>query len=264
MRFKSLLLALFFSGSVFAEQPPPAPLTECVSAAPYGFPVSRKKDTTAICRTAYFTVYDNKAKIPLYSVYVLRPEHAAGCEARDNTFEADMSLPPELRSTKRDFAKQKIKVDIGHLVNAADLKYSPEAQAVAAILTNGAPQYPSFNRGIWKKLEDTTRGWAISRNHPLAIYVGPIKSVKDSTVGNGVVVPGAFFKIIVDMTTNEVMVFNFKHKASKEPLSSFITSLAEVQKLTGIIFPMPSNATYTSTWDITLKNANSAKTCSIK
>lgn len=249
------------SNAAQSTQPEPLPIDECKIHAPFGFPTTKKKTVTKICREGYFTIHDNSAKIPLVSSYVLKPEHATGCEPRDNSFSVDRSLPPSFRAGNKDYAKSKS--DIGHMVNAADLKYSPKAQATAALFSNAAPQLPGFNRGIWKKLEDTSRGWALSRIHDLQIYVGPIYDPKkDGTIGVGRVGnPHAFFKIITDMTTNESQVFIMNNEPSQQQFMSFITSLAEVQRRTGLVLPLPKEVKFTSEWPIELKSVSALKAC---
>jgi len=264
MRILLGALALLFSLSSFAAQTPPLPLEQCKIQAPYGFPTTNKKTVSTICRAGYFTIHDNKAKIPVVTAYVLKPEHAVGCEARDNSFAVDRSLPSSGRSGNKDYAKSGH--DIGHMANAADLKWSSAAQDSAALLSNAAPQLPEFNRGIWKKLEDTTRGWTLSRQHDVLIYVGPVYNPKtDKTIGKGFVgVPHAFFKILVDVQSSEVQVFLMKHEGSQAEFQTFITSLAEVQKQTGIVFPMPKEAKFTSTWPIEIKSVGRLKSCALK
>jgi endonuclease G len=264
---KNLIISLAFAiGVAHAAQPAPLPVEACAVHAPYGLPTTKKQDVTPICREGYFTIHDNKTKIPVVSVYVLTPENAASaCALRDSTFEVDRSLPVLGRAGNKDYAKSGY--DIGHMVSAEDLKYSSAAQAVAALLSNAAPQLPEFNRGVWKKLEDTTRGWSISRESPLVVYVAPIASFKqDSKIGKGrVTVPNAFVKILVDTKTQEAQIFLFKHEGSKAPLSSFITSLAEVQRQSGVTFPMPPKPKF-GAWPITLKSNQRAKAlaCGLK
>lgn len=260
------VLSLLLSTSVFAAQPAPLPLDACMVHLPYGAPTVRKQDVQPICREGYFTIHDNKAKIPVVSAYVLTPENASSaCSLRDSTFEVDRSLPPLGRSGNKDYAKSGY--DIGHMVSAEDLKYSPVAQAVAALLSNAAPQEPGFNRGVWKKLEDTTRGWAISRGNPIVVYVGPVYSrTQSSTIGKGrVLVPHAFYKILIDTVTRESQVFLLMHESSKEKLDTFITSLAEVQRQTGVQFPMPDKPKF-GAWPITMKSNQKAKAlaCALK
>jgi endonuclease G len=260
------VLSLLLSTSVFAAQPAPLSVEACMVHLPFGTPTVRKQDVQPICREGYFTIHDNKAKIPVVSAYVLTPENASSaCSARDSSFEVDRSLPPLGRSGNKDYAKSGY--DIGHMVSAEDLKYSPVAQAVAALLSNAAPQEPGFNRGVWKKLEGTTRGWAISRENPILVYVGPVYSrTQGSTIGKGrVVVPHAFFKILVDTKTGETQVFLMQHESSTERLETFITSLAEVQRQTGVQFPMPAKPVF-GAWPIMMKSNQRAKAeaCALK
>lgn len=260
------VIALLVSTTVFAQQPRPLPVEACIVHLPYGTPTTRKQDVQPICREGYFTIHDNKAKIPVVSAYVLTPENVAGaCAVRDSSFEVDRSLPPLGRSGNKDYAKSGY--DIGHMVSAEDLKYSEIAQATAALLSNAAPQEPGFNRGVWKKLEDTTRGWVLSRENPILVYVGPVYSrTQSTTIGKGrVTVPHAFYRILVDTVTGDVQVFLLLHETSREELSTFNTSLAEVQRQTGVQFPMPAKPKFGS-WPITLKSNQRAKAaaCSLK
>lgn len=264
MRSLLAVLVLTFAQAVHAGQPAPLPVAACNVQAPYGFPVTKKQDVTPVCRKGYYTVHDNKAKIPVLTSYVLKPTNAIGCGLRDSTFEVDRSLPPSNRAGNKDYAKSGY--DIGHMANAEDLKYDPIAQAEAALLSNAAPQLPEFNRGVWKKLEDTTRGWALSRQHDILIYIAPIVDKTSKTIGTGfVTVPTGFVKILVDTKTNEVQVFLFKHEGSRAPLAMFNTSLANAQRQTGIQFPMPPKPKFGS-WPVQMKSNQQVKglTCSLR
>lgn len=263
---KFLILAAFVCGSSQAEQPKPLPIEACAEHVPYGVPTVQKQDVATICRGAYLTVHDNRAKIPVYASYLLKPENVvSACSLRDNTFEVDRSLPPLSRSGNKDYAKSGY--DTGHLVNAEDLKYSEAAQDVAALLSNATPQLPGFNRGVWKKLEDQTRGWSITRRNPILVYVGPIYDRKsDSTIGKGfVTVPNGFFKVLIDIKTNEVQAFVFKHESSTADLKTFLTSVAEVQKRSGLALPLPTKPIVAqSIWPVTFKSAQTKRVCATK
>lgn len=256
-------IALVFSlayGSAYGAQAAPLPIAQCQDEAPYGLPYDRKSDTTLICRTGYVLEHDNKAKIPVWVSYTLKPEEATGCLGRDTAFSSDKSLPVGKRSEEKDYAKSGY--DTGHMANDGDFRWDEQVSRESFILSNMAPQLPGFNRGIWKKLEDSTRGWAISRRHELLIYVGPIYNrEKSSTIGaDRVAVPNAFFKIIIDTVTGETMAFIMKHEPSQESLSTFITSVPEVQRQTGVQFPMPKRTVVSgTTWPLTIKNATRAK-----
>ena len=85
MRYISILF-LFLSGAVLAvDQVPPKSLAECAAQAPYGMPTG--KTGTGICRHGYATLNDTAAKIPVWGVYVLKPENALGCVPRSNALD---------------------------------------------------------------------------------------------------------------------------------------------------------------------------------
>ena len=54
------------------------------------------------------------------------------------------------------------------------------------------------------------------------------------------VVPNALFKIIIDTQTNEALAFIYEHKESQPTdIALGQVTIAEVEKRTGITFPMP-------------------------
>jgi len=257
----SILFLLAISFSCFSQtQDAPLDVSQCAEQAPYGQPTGAKQDTTIICRKAYILEHNNKAKVPDWVSYVLIPAHAVGCVPRSNAFAPDRSLPEGSRSELKDYAKSGY--DIGHQANDGDMSWDVDVERESFILSNMAPQLPGFNRGIWKKLEDQTRAWAVSRNDTLLVYVGPIYSLtQDNAIGKDrVIVPHAFFKIIVDIKTNEVMAFEFKHESSSKELDTFMTSLAQVQKDTGLVFPMPKDAVFSpNLWPSMTKSVRTSK-----
>lgn len=253
----SILLAVSFTANA---QDKPLDLNACKAHVPFGQPIGAKQDTTLICRTAYFLEHDNKAKIPQWVSYVLAPEKAVGCEKRINAFRPDNYLPVDKRAEMKDYAKSGY--DIGHIANSADMSWDLNVARDSFILSQMVPQEPGFNRGIWKKLEDQTRAWAVNRSHNILIYAGPIYNrEQDRAIGNNrVTVPNGFYKILVDLDTSDVLVFKFKHEAAKGSLNQFVTSLAQVQKESNIVFPMPKQAKFSKEiWESQTKSAAKAK-----
>jgi endonuclease G len=243
-----LSLALLVGAVQAAPQQPPRPLSECKDQLPYGAPKGRKQRTLGQCRKAYAVEYDPQAKVPVWVSYVLVPTNSVGCGKRTNAFAVDQSLKKADRASLADYNKSGY--DTGHMANNSDMRWDVEAERESFYLTNMAPQLPSFNRGVWKALESTTRSWSVSRLHPLLIYVGPVYGVQDSTIGkNRVVVPHAFYKVIVDIMTGEAQVFLFKHEDGKHAgIETFKSSLPEVQRQTSVTFPMPANVSYPQLW----------------
>ncbi len=268
MKFFVIALALISTNVSATQFSPASPrsIELCAGEAIYGFPSVRKEDTTKICRKAYVLEYDNQAKILIWASYLLTPIETTGCNKRSNSFTIDISLRPNARSTAKDYSKSGY--DMGHIVNAADMLWDYDAENESFLMSNMTPQLPEFNRGIWKKLEDSTRGWTLNRNHPLQIYAGTVYNrEQDARIGRGVTVPHGFWKVIIDTETSEVMAFKFDNVGSKENLSTFITSLAEVQRATGLILPMPKKPVFATnkTWPRIIKSVGRHKTtiCSL-
>jgi len=243
MKYILLFLTLCFSQiSIAWDQWPPYPLEKCKAHVPYGFPRTTKQGT-AICRAGYVTLNDTVAKLPVWVSYKLYPEYALGCVPRSNGFMADQSLPKGKRAELSDYAKSGF--DIGHVAPSADMSSFDQFEKESFLLTNMVPQLAGLNRSTWKTLETSIRGWAVHRGHPLVIYAGPIYGPKDTTIGsNNVVVPHAFYKIVIDATTNEVAGFLFPHQLGLgTDLTKVRAPITKIKKLANITFTYPATAT---------------------
>ena len=111
------------------------------------------------------------------------------------------------------------------------------------LMSNMTPQLPGLNRGIWKLLETATGAWTFTRQHTLLVYAGPIYSPKDPTIGaDKVIVPHAFYKIVTDTQTGESLAFIFPHREDLgNDLTRVQSTIAEVEKATGLVFDLPDN-----------------------
>lgn len=240
---KTLLTALFFtfaSTVAIAQQAPPRNIIECASEVPYGAPVT-KQGTVSICRTGYLTNVDLVAKIPYWTAHTIVPNDAISCIPRDDAFAADQSLPRGQRAEPSDYAKSGY--DQGHMVSNADLSFSVQAQKESFLMTNMSPQLPGLNRGVWKLLETSTRAWAHGYKHTYTVYAGNIWSAQSKTIGaNKVVVPDYLFKILINHNTRQSIAFIFPNKEGLSTnLAAFQTTVAEIERVTGNIFPIPDN-----------------------
>ena len=150
---------------------------------------------------------------------------------------------PDLRAELSDYAKSGY--DIGHVAPNGDQSRFDQTEKESFLLTNMVPQIANLNRGPWKLLETSIRGWVVQRNHPYVIYSGPIYGAGDSTIGtNNVVVPHAFYKIVIDTSTNEVAGFLFPHQAGLgNDLIKIRAPISQIQQLASTTFAYPGNAT---------------------
>jgi endonuclease G len=223
------------------DQRPNRPINECAKDLPFGVPIVSTPNTTLECHEGYALQHDNSAKIPVWVGWTITPEETVGCVARTDSFAADLILPKGQRSEVSDYVRSGY--DKGHLAPDGDMSYDALVERESFLMSNMSPQLPSLNRGAWKQLESQTREWALLRNHNLTVYSGNVYTLgKSKTIGeNRVVVPDALYKIIIDDVTGEVLAFYFPQEESKSIDSSLrVTTVAEIERYTGVYFPVPA------------------------
>ena len=100
-----------------------------------------------------------------------------------------------------------------------------------------SPQVPSFNRGIWRKLESKVRSWVTDFD---SIYVttGPVLELNLSSIGEGVSVPKYFYKSLVGFRDSSALsiAFVLPNEGSRKELQEFVISVDSLENLTGIDF----------------------------
>ena len=238
-----LALTLLLSSIAHAwDQKPNKPITECLSELPFGVPIVSTANTTLECHDGYALQHDNAAKIAIWAGWTLKPEETIGCNPREDAFVADAALAKGNRAEPSDYAKSGY--DKGHMVPDADLSWSKQTSLESFLMSNMSPQLPNLNRGAWKQLEAQTRAWAWGRKHSLTIYAGNIYKIGVSkTIGeNKVVVPDALYKIVIDDVTGETLAFHFLNvEKQSTDIASHVTTVAELERMTGIIFPVPAS-----------------------
>jgi DNA/RNA endonuclease G (NUC1) len=238
-----LLLLTAISLNVSAwEQRAPLPPQACAVHSPYGF-AQTKRPAQPICREAYLVAYDAPVKIPVYVAYTLLPQNALGCFPRTNAFVADQSLGGT-GARPDDYAGTGY--DKGHAAPDGDLSWSQQVEYESFLMTNMYPQHGSLNRGIWKLLETSVRGWAVQLNQPFTIYVGALYGAGDPAIGNGVIVPHGFYKIIINNATGEIAGWAFPHTKPYVNLGNDLTKfrqpVANIMQQAGVKYAFPPNA----------------------
>jgi len=128
--------------------------------------------------------------------------------------------------------------DRGHLVPAADMKWSENAMDETFLMSNMSPQYPDFNRKTWKNLEEDIRKWA-SKNDSLYIFTGPYFGNSTTTIGkNEVIVPEYFFKAIYDISYPEYksIAFFIKNENTANDYKKYAITIDSLESITGFDF----------------------------
>ena len=234
-------LILLVSTSVFAwDQRAPLPVEQCKVHSPYGF-AQTQRTAQPICREAYLVAYDAPAKIPVYVAYTLEPKNALGCFPRTNAFVADQSVPNG--ATPSDYVGTGY--DKGHAAPDGDLSWSQQVEYESFLMTNMYPQHGSLNRGIWKLLETSVRGWAVQTNQSYTIYVGAMYGTGNESF-KGIVVPHGYYKIVINNSTGQVAGWAFPHTKPYVNLGNDLTKfrmpIGQIQQLAGVRYSFPANA----------------------
>ena len=188
-----------------------------------------------IIRKAYVLSYNKDTKLPNWVAWHLTSEHVDGNCSRDNSYYEDENVPLP-RATNDDYRGSGW--SRGHMCPAGDNKWDCTAMKESNLLTNICPQHASLNSGLWNVIEQDCRKWA-KKYGDVYIVCGPVLLNKEhETIGrNKVVVPEAFFKVILRMNPQPAAIgFIVRNNAGKKKKDKFINAVDEVERITGMDF----------------------------
>jgi endonuclease G len=204
----------------------------------------------------YRLSYAEKYEQAEWVAYELKKSHINTINNFDRPFFIE---DPKVKSGSADWRNYKQSgYDKGHFCPAGDRKFSKDAFDETFYTSNIAPQRRVFNNGVWNRLEQKVRYWAIKYD---GIYVvtGGVFSKNMKTIGDeNVAVPEVFYKVLLDTSQNEtkMIAFAVPHEDSDKPLYKFVITVDDLEKITGIdFFPnlndnleqkLESNANYKS------------------
>lgn len=185
---------------------------------------------------AYSLSYNQQYKQANWVAYLLTKEHLTNkVTTRKNNFKKD---PLVTIGSSDNLDYKNSGYDRGHLAPAADMLWAKKAMEESFYYSNMSPQVHAFNAGIWSKLEDQVRAWAINYDS-LYIVTGPVFTQNQTTIGyNQVAVPTSFYKVVLIYKQNDVKVLGFvlPNEYSKKSLKTFTYSIDYIEQLTGIDF----------------------------
>jgi endonuclease G len=194
-----------------------------------------KTSEKIISHTGYSLQYNEKYKQANWVAYELTKEETNKIVERSNKFISD----PKVRSVNAFDKDYKASgYDRGHLAPAADMGWSTETMRESFYYSNMSPQLPGFNRGIWKKLEELVRTWAIE-NKAVYVVTGPVLAKGLPTIGyNKIAVPNYYYKVILDYKKPNIKGIGFilPNESSKSLLQNYAVSIDSVEKVTGVNF----------------------------
>ena len=200
-----------------------------------------------IARGAYSLEDSTVTKVPFWSAEFVTAAEVQGEADRAPGYAVDPTLKDEPHATVKDYRSSTVKYDVGHQAPAANHKRSQKRMDETFYLSNMAPQIPTLNRGIWRKLETDARKWITDRGKAYCV-TGPIFSNGDrtkqpKTIGtNKVAVPTHFYKIIVAPKPGsqelESIAFLLPNREYTSPYdySRYRTTVESIEQRTGIDF----------------------------
>ena len=225
-----ILLCAFLAFSIYRAR-----MTARIPDDP-GFPLSGDLRAPVISHACFSLSYDERHEQASWVMYALRLADLLvdGCERTDD-FRPDTMVAT---GTAADADYRHSGFDRGHLVPAADMKRSCEAMSESFLFSNISPQRPAFNRGAWRRLEDSVRRWA-EESEALFVVTGPV--LEDSLPGigeNGVSVPRYFYKVLLDLEepVRKGIGFIMPNERVGGGLLEYAVSIDSVETLTGIDF----------------------------
>ncbi|MFV8360546.1 DNA/RNA non-specific endonuclease [Flavobacterium sp. LS1P3] len=130
------------------------------------------------------------------------------------------------------------KYDKGHLCPAGDMEFAFDAYNDTFFTSNISPQERNFNNGVWNRLEQKVRYWAVKYDGIYVVTGGVLESSLMTIGKEKVSVPKFFYKILLDNSGEELKMIGFlvPNTESNKPLYSFVVSVDYIEKLTGINF----------------------------
>ena len=184
---------------------------------------------------AYSLVYDDSYEQSKWVFYKISNEFKEGVFKRKNSFKKD---PLVLGGSATHSDYKGSGYDRGHLAPSADMTWSEVAMKESFYYSNMSPQKPSFNRGVWKRLESRVRKWGAEFDS-LYVTTGPLFIDSLDVIGSGVAVPNHFYKTVVSFKEGRPfssISFVIENKGSDKNLKDFAISTDSLEKISNINF----------------------------
>ena len=207
-----------------------------------GVPLDRSADANGALRIlknrGYVVGYSDARGNPAWVAYrVADLENIPATPPRPEKFEVDR------RTTARvsPDAYTNSGYDRGHLAPnyAIAIHYGADAQAETFLMSNITPQLHALNAGLWKELEMKIATSYPARYAEVWAIVGPVFGANPPRLPGGVLVPEAFFAILVDEHEGKLRTFALlipQDAAPSNDVARFLTTIDEIERRTQLDF----------------------------
>lgn len=175
----------------------------------------------------YIVAFNNHTLTPDWTIYAILQPIKSVVKRNGLDFRKDPDLPKSPTDEKYRLSG----FDAGHFVPAEDMSFDSKAIKSTFVTSNCAPQFKSFNRGVWKRLEAQIQFWGNSGKR-LVILTGGVYRENMRTI-NGIGLADAFYKVVYFIDEDLTICYyipQFPDKVNNENLNTFIVSIAELEK----------------------------------
>lgn len=195
-----------------------------------------KSSKSQIVKHSYFTLsYNEKAEQAEWVAYELKKDYVVNNDFKRPYFIED----PKVSTQSADWKNYKNSgYDKGHLCPAADMEFDLEAFNDTFYTSNISPQNHDFNSGIWNRLEQKMRFWAVKNNGLIIVTGGVLKGSSKIIGSEKVLVPQSFYKIALSHSNGnyKMIAFLIPNEKSSKPIYDYVVSVDKIESLTGIDF----------------------------
>jgi endonuclease G len=187
---------------------------------------------------AYIVGYSETLANPLWAAYrVVDLQRIPESPPRPERFETDSRTMA--RVSADDYTGSGY--DRGHLSPnyAIATRHGEAAQRETFLMSNITPQRHALNAGLWKELEMKIATSYPARYGEVWVLTGPIFGPRPHKLRGGVVVPEAFFKIVIDETEGRLRTQAFiipQETPAGSAANAFLVSIDEIEQRTGLDF----------------------------
>lgn len=195
-----------------------------------------KSTTKAIVDHDFYTLsYHEKYEQAEWVAYELKKEQVVNAHFKRPFFIQDNKVTTN-SADWRNYKKSGY--DKGHLCPAADREFNKKAYEATFLTSNISPQDHEFNSGIWNRLEEKVRYWAVKYDGLFIVTAGVLVPNLKTIGKEKVAVPNYFYKIVLDENQGKyrLIAFLIPNRASTKPLYEYVVSVDQIEKLTGIDF----------------------------
>lgn len=212
----------------------------------YGGAPESRSSLRILQNEGFLVGYNEQLRNPAWVAYRAFKTSAESPSPRPESFNVDTRT--RARVTPQEYSNSGY--DRGHMAPnlAISVLYGKKAQEETFLMSNILPQSPDLNRKVWRDLEASILKRYARRFGEVWVITGPVYlQTPLRTIGNGIAVPDACFKILVDEHEQGLRALAFlipQDVHGDENPTQFLTSIRAIEQQTGLnFFPnLPADA----------------------